>query len=145
MLYIASDHAGFQLKKALVTYIEKVLQLPIQDLGPSTFTKDDDYPDYAIPVGRKVAENNVNQGILICGSGHGVCITANKIKGIRAVLASGIESAELARKDDDANILCLSGKILSEEHARAIVKAFLDTPFSGEERHIRRLEKIATL
>lgn len=145
MLYIASDHAGFQLKKALVTYITKVLKLPLTDLGPAAYDKDDDYPDFAVPLARKVAENAQNSGILICGFGHGVCITANKVKGIRAALASSIESAEFARKDDHANVLCLAGRVVSDEHARAIVKAFLETPFSNEERHVRRIKKITDL
>jgi ribose 5-phosphate isomerase B len=145
MVYIASDHAGFQLKKALVTYLTKVLALPTTDLGPEVFHDDDDYPDYAVPLAKKIAGSKADLGILICGSGHGMCIAANKIKGIRAVLATSIESAEFARKEDNANILCLSGRTLSDEHARAIVKAFVEKTFSGEERHVRRLKKIAEL
>lgn len=145
MIYIASDHAGFQLKKVLVTYISKVLKLPIEDLGPETYNENDDYPDFAEPVAKKVVKNTSDFGILICGFGHGVCITANKFPKIRAALVSSIESAEFARKDDNANILCLAGKILSDEHARAIVKTFLETPFSGDERHVRRIAKITSL
>lgn len=145
MIYIASDHAGFQLKKALITYLEKVLKLETTDLGPEVFTQDDDYPDFAVPVAKKVAESKGTLGILICGSGHGMCITANKVAGVRAVLAPSIESAEFARKEDNANVLCLAGRVLSDEHARAIVKAFVEKPFSGDERHARRLRKIAEL
>lgn len=145
MIYIASDHAGFQLKKALITYLSKVLKLDATDLGPEVFTQDDDYPDFATPTAKKVAAEKGSLGILICGSGHGMCITANKIAGVRAVLAPSIESAEFARKEDNANVLCLAGRVLSDEHARAIVKAFVEKPFSGEERHARRLRKIAEL
>lgn len=145
MIYIASDHAGFQLKKALVTYITKVLKLPLTDLGPTAHDPGDDYPDFANLVAKKVSTIPEDRGILVCGSGHGVCITANKHTHIRAILASSIESAEWGRKDEDANVLCLAGRVLSDEHARAIVKTFLETPFSGEDRHVRRLAKIAEL
>ncbi len=145
MLYIASDHAGFQLKKALVTYLTKVLKLEVADLGADTYDENDDYPDFAEAVAKKVTASKTNLGILICGSGHGVCISANKLKGVRAILASSIESAEFAKKDDDANILCLAGRVVSDEHARAIVKAFIETPFSGSDRHVRRLKKIFAL
>lgn len=145
MLYVASDHAGFHLKNALITYLTKVLALPTEDLGPEAFHDDDDYPDYALPLAKKVASSKGSLGILICGSGVGMSIVANKINGIRAVLASSIESAEFARKEDNANVLCLAGRVLSDEHARAIVKAFIEKPFSGEERHVRRLKKIADL
>lgn len=145
MIFIASDHAGFQLKKTLLTYLNKILKLPVQDLGPIAHDPNDDYPDYAELVAQEVSKIPENRGILICGSGHGMCIAANKFSGIRAILASSIESAEYARKDDDANILCLAGRVLSDEHARAIVKIFLEIPFSGDERHVRRLGKIAEL
>lgn len=145
MIYIASDHAGFQLKKALIIYLEKVLKRETTDLGPKIYTQDDDYPDFAVPVAKKVAEDKDSLGILICGSGHGMCITANKVSGIRATLAPSIESAEFARKEDNANVLCLAGRVLSDEHARAIVKAFIEKPFSDEERHARRLKKITEL
>lgn len=145
MLYIASDHAGFQLKKTLVSYLTKVLKMPVENLGPSVYDENDDYPDFARAVAERVAEIHENRGIVICGSGHGVCITANKFPHIRAILAPSIESAKFGRKEDDANILCLAGRVLSDEHARAIVKTFLETPFSGEDRHVRRLQKIAKI
>ncbi len=145
MLTIASDHAGFQLKKHLITYIKTQLRKSIQDLGPKKFDKEDDFPDFAIPLAKKVASKTKDLGILICGTGHGMCITANKIKGVRAILGYSIEAAEMGKKHNDANILCLPGKILSNEHANAIVKKFLDTKFENAERLVRRNKKISVL
>ena len=142
MLYIASDHAGYQLKKYLVNFLEKTLKMPVEDLGPSAYNEDDDYPDFALPLAKKVLGNKENKGILICGSGHGVCMTANKIKGIRAILGYSIEGTEMGRKEEDANVLCLAARVLSNEHAIAIVKRFFEVEFKDEERHVRRLKKI---
>jgi ribose 5-phosphate isomerase B len=143
-MYIASDHAGFALKKYLIKYLKNQLKKEVEDLGPENFDEKDDFPDYAIPLAKKVAENKKDLGILICGTGHGMCIAANKIKGIRAILGYSIEGAEMGRRHNDANVLCLAGKFLSEEHASAIVKKFLETEFDGDERLSRRIEKIAT-
>ncbi len=145
MLYIASDHAGFQLKKHLITHIKTQFKKSVQDLGPKKFDKDDDFPDFAVPLAKKVVSKDKNFGILICGTGHGVCIAANKIKGVRAILGYSIESAEMGRKHNGANILCLAGKVLSNEHANAIVKKFLETKFENAERLVRRNKKIADL
>lgn len=144
MVYIASDHAGYQLKKFLVVQLEKTLKKEVEDLGPVEYKEDDDFPDYAIKVAKKVAAGK-DFGILICGSGHGMCLAANKIKGIRAILGYSIESAEMGRKEEDANILCLSGKVLSREHALAIVKRFFEVDFDSQEKRIRRLQKIRSL
>ncbi|MBI5221284.1 MAG: RpiB/LacA/LacB family sugar-phosphate isomerase [Candidatus Magasanikbacteria bacterium] len=143
MLYIASDHAGFQLKKHLLTYIKTQLRQKIKDLGPKKFDKDDDFPDYAAPLAKKITKKNL--GFLVCGTGHGVCITANKIKGARAILGYSIEAAEMGRRHNDANILCLAGRVLSNEHADAIVKKFLQTKFESSERLVRRNTKISKL
>jgi ribose 5-phosphate isomerase B len=145
MLYIASDHAGFQLKKFLVDQCKKVLKVPMKDLGPKEYKLDDDFPDFAIPVSRLVGKNKKDRGILICGSGHGMCITANKIKGVRAILGSSIEGTEMGRREEDANVLCLSARVLSHEHAVAIVKRFLETTFDDQDKRIRRLKKISKL
>lgn len=145
MLYIASDHRGFQLKKHLLTYIKTQLRKSITDLGPKTYNKEDDFVDFAIKLGGKVSNKKTALGISICGSGHGMCITTNKIKGIRAILGYSIEGAELGKKDNDANILCLPGNVLSNEHANAIVKKFLETKFDGLDRRVRRLKKISEL
>jgi len=145
MLYIASDHAGFQLKKTLVTYINTQLGLEIDDLGPIEFDQNDDFPDYAEPVARTVASDPKNLGILICGTGEGMCIAANKIKGIRAIIGYNITAAEMGRKHNNANILCLAARVITEDHARAVVKKFLETNFDGDERLVRRNKKIEEL
>ena len=145
MIYIASDHAGYQLKKYLTRYLKVQLKRDFEDLGPAEYNKDDDYPDFAAKVAKKVASKKDALGILICGSGQGVCITANKFKGIRAILGYSIESAELARKHDHANILCLAGRVLSNEHAIAIVKIFLESEPKTDERYVRRIKKITKI
>lgn len=143
MIYIASDHAGFQLKKYLETYLTTQLKQAVSDLGPKKYEETDDYTDYAPLVSKAVVRDPKSLGILICGSGHGMCIAANKIKGIRASIGYSIEAAELARRDDDINVLCLAGKIISEDHAAAIVKKFLETELrTDSNRYSRRLEKI---
>ena len=145
MLYVASDHAGFQLKKYLTQRIKNDLEMEVKDLGPKTIDEDDDFPDFAAPLAKQVAKGDKNFGILICGSGHGMCIAANKIKGIRAIVGYSIQGAELARKHNNANILCLAGRILSDEHALAVTKTFLATKFEAEPRFVRRNKKIAAL
>ena len=142
MLYIAADHAGHALKKYLTRYVEKQLKRDITDLGAKEYQKDDDFPDFAFPLAQKIAAEPGSFGILICGSGQGVCMAANKVPGVRAVLGYSIESAEWARKDDHANVLCLAGRVLSEEHACAIVKMFLQTEEKMEEKYVRRIKKI---
>jgi ribose 5-phosphate isomerase B len=142
MIYIASDHAGYQLKKYLTRYLTVQLKRDFEDLGPDEYDKEDDFPDFAAKVARKVASKKDALGILICGSGQGVCITANKFKGIRAILGYSIEAAELARKHDFANVLCLAGRVLSNEHAIAIVRTFLENEPKQEKRFLRRIEKI---
>lgn len=145
MLYIASDHAGYQLKKFLLVQLEKTLKQPVEDLGPEKYQEEDDFPDYAIKVAKKVNFMKNNIGILICGSGHGMCMVANKVKGIRAILGYSIESAEMGRKEENANVLCLSGRMLSREHAMAIVKRFLEVNFDNQEKRQRRLKKMEAL
>ncbi len=145
MLYIASDHAGFELKKFLVGQLKETPKTQLEDLGPFSFVKDDDFPDFAAAVANKVATDGKNLGILICGSGQGMCIAANKIKGIRAIHGSSIKETEMGRKDNDANVLCLAARVISTEYALAIVKTFLNTDFDNQEKRIRRLNKITKL
>lgn len=140
-IFISSDHAGFRLKKRLVRYVENELNLKITDLGPESFEENDDFPDYIIPAAQQAVKTG-GRAILICGSGNGACITANKIKGMRAALAYNIESAELSRKHNDANGLCLAGRVLSEDHAMAIVKKWLGTEEFLGDKYQRRNEKI---
>lgn len=145
MIYITSDHAGFQLKKELLEIIKNKLEKEITDLGPAKYDEADDFVDYAELAAKKISAEKDSFGILICGSGHGMCMAANKIKGIRAIVGYSIQGAELGRQHNDANVLCLAGRILSKDHAEAIVKKFLETGFKNEERYLRRNEKIAKL
>lgn len=143
-LYIGSDHAGFKLKEEIKKYLE-FLGYKFEDLGAKTFNEKDDYPEFAQVVAEKVVADSHAKGILICGNGVGVCMAANKIKGVRAGVGYNIGVAKTMRADDDTNILCLAGRVLSTEFARAIVRLWLETPFSGEERHVRRLKHVAKL
>ncbi len=145
MLYIGSDHAGFQLKKDLTKYIKTELNKEIEDVGAEVFNETDDFPDYAIPLAKSVAKDKENFGILICGTGQGMCITANKVKGAYAIIGYNILATELGRKHNNANILCLPGNPPSLDFAKAIVKKFLDTKFDGDERLKRRNQKIEDL
>ncbi len=145
MIYIASDHAGFQLKKYLAERIKNDMEAEVKDLGPKTIDENDDFPDFAAPLAKQVTKSDKNFGILICGSGHGMCIAANKIKGARAIVGYSIQGAELARKHNNANIICLAGRVLTEEHALAITKTFLAAKFEAESRFVRRNKKIAGL
>lgn len=142
MIYIGADHRGYELKEKLKAYLTE-LNIILEDLGAKELIADDDYPDYALMVARKVAEDSENnRGILICGSGVGVDIVANKIKGIRSALCFDAKQAQASRNDDNANILSLPADYISEDLAKEITKAWLETPFSGSEHYMRRVEKI---
>ena len=144
MIYLGSDHAGFKLKQAIKEYLIKS-GFAIKDLGNHNLSPLDDYPDYAEKVARAVQKSSDQRGILFCGSGEGVCIVANKFKGIRAALGYSIAAAKQSRAHGDSNILCLSGKELTLTQAKRIVFTWLSTEFSGEARHKRRLQKIAKI
>ncbi|MFH1562858.1 MAG: ribose 5-phosphate isomerase B [Nitrospirota bacterium] len=131
------DHAGFQLKQELIN----TLNYEYEDFG----TYDEvsvDYTDFGIKVAKAVAEEGFDFGVLVCGTGIGMSITANKVAGIRAALCYNTLMAKLCREHNDANVLVLGAKVVSPEMAKEILKVFLETPFSNEERHIRRLNKI---
>ena len=142
MIYIGCDHGGFALKQEIFKYIKEDLALEIEDLGCHD-TSSVDYPDYAEKVCRKVVSENA-QGILICGTGIGISIAANKINGIRCALCSEPFSAEMTRKHNNANVLAMGGRTTGPELAKSIVKAFLSTDFEGG-RHQNRLDKISAL
>ncbi len=144
MLYIASDHAGYNLREEIKTFLDEV-EYPYEDMGAREMDPQDDYPDYAFPLAQKVAAEHDSLGILICGTGVGVCITANKVSGIRAALVQDEVTARLSREHDNVNVLCLGGRILEPELAKKIVKIWLHTEFTGEERHVRRLKKIENI
>ncbi len=140
MIAIGSDHGGFALKQALMAHLEK-RGLAFRDFG--TYTEAScDYPVYARAVAQAVASGECERGILICGTGIGVSITANKVPGIRAALCGDCFSAEATRQHNDANILCMGARVTGEGLALKITDTFLDTPFSGDERHIRRISLI---
>ncbi len=145
MIYIGSDHGGFKLKEDIKKFLHS-RNMSLKDLGAKKFVDDDDYPQYAVAVAKQVGKNpDKNRGILICRSGQGVCIAANKLKGVRAALAWNERVAKHSRNDDDTNILCLASDFISPEAAEDIVSAWLDTPFSYEDRHIRRIKEIKKL
>jgi len=141
-IYIGSDHRGFELKRSLSSFL-KGLGYNVVDEGPSSYDPDDDYPDYAEKVCKKVLSSKTNaKGILICGGGNGMARAANKIHGIYAALCSSEESAKYAMMDGDTNVLCLSAMLTTPDDANKIAKAWLTTPFSGHERHVRRIKKV---
>jgi len=137
-VYIGADHAGFKLKQTLKQFLKKDYR--VLDVGAKKFNKTDDYPDFAKKVAKKIKKGG--KGILICGSAEGICIAANKFKGIRAVAVWTKTNARLSRQHNDANILCLSGWQLPLNKAKAISKLWLNTKFENEPRHIRRINKI---
>lgn len=138
---MASDHRGFELKERLKKrLIEEGLK--VVDLGNDHLDPQDDYVDFAHRVAEAVAENPENRGVLLCGSGVGVDVVANKVKGVRSALVSDVKRAVGARTDDNANVISLPADILDEEMAYEIIKAFLTTDFSAEPRYVRRLKKL---
>ena len=140
MIAIGSDHGGLALKRAIIKHLEERGET-VQDFG--TYTEEScDYPDYGKAVAHAVADGSFPMGILICGTGIGISITANKVPGIRAALCGDCFSAEATRLHNDANILALGARVVGEGLALKIVDTFLDTPFSQDERHIRRISKI---
>lgn len=144
-IFLASDHAGFKLKEKIREFLIKQ-KYQVEDLGNHNLSPNDDYPDYAEKVAKAVQKSlKSNKGILLCGTGQGVCMTANKFKGIRAALGYSTAAAKQSRAHGDSNILCLSGKSLSAELAKKIITAWLKEEFSGEARHVRRLKKIAKI
>ena len=142
MIAIGSDHGGYALKQELMAHLEK-RGLEYKDYGCYTDASCD-YPVYAKPVAKAVAAGEAEKGILICGTGIGMSLTANKIRGIRAAVVSDCFTAQATREHNDANILCLGARAVGPGLALKIVDTFLDTPFSGDERHIRRISQIET-
>ncbi|HAA24504.1 MAG TPA: ribose 5-phosphate isomerase B [Ruminiclostridium sp.] len=143
MLVIGCDHGGYEMKEAIIRYFDKE-RIAYKDFGTFS-TESVDYSDIGFEVAKAVSEGRFETGIIICGTGIGVSITANKVKGVRAALCTNSYMARMAREHNNANILALGGRVLGIDHAIDIVKVFLDTPFSGEERHSRRIDKIRTV
>ncbi len=144
-IFIGADHAGFNLKEGLKKYILE-LGYEIEDFGAHSFDPDDDYPDFIIPAAKAVAENpSESRGIVIGGSGQGEAICANKTKGIRAAVVYDEYSARMSREHNDANVMALGARTMDFETAKKLVKIWLETPFSEEERHVRRIKRIKNL
>ncbi len=141
---IAADHGGFALKEVIHENLIKQ-GFEVKDFGAIAFDNTDDYPDFVIPLARAVAVNEVERGIAICGSGVGAAIVANKIARVRAALINDYFSAHQGVEDDDMNLICLGGRVTAFEAANEFISAFLKAKFSGEERHLRRLEKVNAL
>ena len=141
-VYIGADHRGFNLKEHLKVVLKNE-GYDVVDVGAMAYDKEDDYPDFARPVAEKVsAAPETDRGILICGSGFGMEIAADKYKNIRAALPMSADHAYQSRHDDNSNVLSLAADFINEKTAEQIVKVFLATPFAKEERYARRLEKI---
>ena len=141
-LFTGSDHAGFELRGRMVAHL-RALGFEVEDLG-SPSAESTDYPDWAAAVGRAVREHEGSLGVLVCGTGLGVCMAANKIHGVRAVDIWSVEAARLSRAHNNANVLCVGSRLVPEATAFAIVDAWLDTDFEGG-RHARRIDKITAL
>ena len=138
-IFISSDHAGFELKESIISYLSKK-KLIFQDLGPLNDTRVD-YPDFAHKVARRVKVDKNNVGILVCGSGMGMNITANKHKNVRAAQCFNLKSTKLSRLHNDANIITLGSRLLMKKNVMKLVNIFLNTKFEGG-RHTKRIQKI---
>lgn len=149
-VYISSDHAGFELKKILSQFLLEE-EYVVTDVGPDIFDPTDDYTDFSFATAKKVAEDPTGRkGIIIGGSGQGEAIAANRIKGIRAAIFYGypenkkeeLDIVKLSREHNDANILSLGARFITPDEAKIVIKKWLTTDFSGEERHVRRIKEL---
>lgn len=143
-IVVGADHAGYPLNVRVIEELRKSGN-DVIDFGTHDPSQPDDYPDYAKLVGEAVQTNAAEIGILICGSGVGAAVAANKLRGIRAALCGDTYSAHQSREHDDCNVLCIGARVTGVELALDIVRAFVAAKFTGEERHLRRLAKIAAL
>ena len=141
---VASDHAGFALKGAMCSHL-RGLGHQVLDLGAHRYDDDDDYPDFARYVGQAIQHEQADRGILVCGSGVGSCITANKMSGVRAGLCHDVYSARQGVEHNKINVLCIGARVVGESLAAELVNAFVGAGFTGDERHVRRLEKVKAI
>lgn len=141
-IMIGCDHGGFELKEKLAAYLKKG-DHQVEDIGVHSL-ESVDYPDYAVKVAQSVALGKVDRGILVCGSGLGMCITANRVEGVRAVAVSEPFSARMSRRHNDSNVLCLGGRFIGQDMAVEILSAWLEEAFEGG-RHQRRIDRIEQL
>jgi len=144
MLYIGADHRGYNLKEEIKKFLEEK-KIKFNDLGNLKYDQNDDYPDFAKKVALEISSDDKNKGILICGSGIGMSIAANKVKGVRAGLCLSSYMAKEAKKAIDINILCLAADLTDSNTAKNIVRDWLETNFKKEERYLRRVKKINQL
>ncbi len=140
-IYIGADHAGWELKEVIEEHL-KEQDFKVIDMGNQNLVDGDDYPDFGHAVAKRVVADEGSHGIVICGSAQGICIVANKVRGVRAATGFNEDVAKSAREDDNSNILCLPGRHIKEKEAVQIVDTWLGTEFSGAERHVRRLKKV---
>lgn len=138
-IYLGADHRGFKLKNRLRDWLKEQGHAVV-DVGPKEYDKTDDYPDFAFEVAKNARDGKL--GIVICGSGAGMAVAANKVRGVRAALIHDPELARAAKSDDDINVLALGSDFISEERAKEVVETWLSSQYSGEERHTRRIKKI---
>ena len=141
---VAADHGGYELKQYLVRMLSQA-GYEVVDFGNLKLDPTDDYPDFVVPLARALARDDVARGIAVCGSGVGACVAANKVPGVRAGMIHEVFSARQGVEDDDMNMICLGGRVIGEEFAWELVRTFLAAQFSGAERHLRRLAKVAEL
>ncbi|MFH1099070.1 MAG: RpiB/LacA/LacB family sugar-phosphate isomerase [Candidatus Uhrbacteria bacterium] len=139
---IGADHAGFALKEEMKRWLREWDCRVIEDVGAYALDPNDGYPEYAFAVAERVAADNTRRGVLICGSGQGVCTAANKVRGIRASIVGDAEEARLSRAHGNTNVLCFAGWNADHAVIREALRVWLETPFSNEERHVRRLRQI---
>ncbi|MDZ4810834.1 MAG: RpiB/LacA/LacB family sugar-phosphate isomerase [Bacteroidota bacterium] len=141
---IAADHGGFKLKEFLVKMLLEA-KYEVIDFGNKELKNDDDYPDFVIPLADAIANGKVERGVAVCGSGVGASIAANKVDGVRASLITELFSARQGVEDDDMNMICLGGRVITDSLAEVLVNIFLKAKFSNAERHNRRLAKVAAI
>ena len=142
-VYLGSDHAAFELKQRLADHLRSLGHEPV-DCGPDAFDPDDDYPPFVLRAASRTAAEPGSLGIVLGGSGNGEAIAANKVRGVRCALAFSDDTARLGREHNDANVLSLGARMYDEATALRFAEIFLSTPFSGEERHVRRLAQLAS-
>ena len=141
---VSGDHAGMDMKNTIAGWLRDWGH-QVSDLGAHAYERDDDYPDIADAVAQAVAGGGAERGIICCGSGVGANIAANKVPGVRASMCHDTYSAHQGVEHDDMNVLCIGGRVIGPEVAREVVRAFLSTQFTGEERHRRRLNKVLAI
>ena len=141
---LGADHAGFELRDNIARVLAD-LGHDVEDMGAHTYDPQDDYPDFARLVATAVADGSVERGVLVCGSGVGASVAANKVVGVRAAMCHDTYSAHQGVEHDDMNVLCMGARVIGEELAREVVTSFLGAAFSGEERHVRRVAKIKAI